>query len=113
MGGRAGDKVAGIASMSHIAKFMTRPLKTPKLACPLSTAASKEVEVVQSAGVRFVTLNRPKALNALSLPMVRSMYPLYRDWMENENVRLIVQEGAGEKAFCAGGDVASLYRAKK
>jgi len=63
--------------------------------------------------MRLVTLNRPKALNALNLSMVREMYPLYRGWLENPMVRLIVQEGAGAKAFCAGGDVASLYHSHK
>lgn len=105
--------------------------------------------MVQSGGVRYVTLNRPKvtlnhttaqnlgnsvqqlgeihrkfrscvfvcvlwqALNALNLGMVRQMYPLYRRWAETETVKVIVQEGAGAKAFCAGGDVASLYHAHK
>jgi len=80
----------------------------------LSTAAEEpEVLVTQSGGVRTVTLNRPKALNALNLSMVQQMYPLYRRWAETDTVKIVVQEGSGEKAFCAGGDVASLYHAHK
>jgi len=84
--------------------------KRPRLASSFSSAADA-VHVGSVANVRTVTLNRPKALNALNLEMVRSLYPLYRDWASNDNVQIIVQKGAGEKAFCAGGDVASLYRA--
>lgn len=75
-------------------------------------AETSGVTVERLAGMRLVTLNRPKALNALNLEMIRSMYPLYADWQTNPSVRVIVQQGAGGKAFCAGGDVAALYRSK-
>ena len=64
-------------------------------------------EVVDHVGV--LTLNRPKALNALSLDMVRQMHAQLVDWAADLQVRSVLVRGAGEKAFCAGGDVRALY----
>jgi enoyl-CoA hydratase len=60
-----------------------------------------------------ITLNRPKALNALTLPMIRVLDPQLRDWAEDPEIETIVLTGAGEKAFCAGGDVRAVYEAGK
>ncbi|MEE2688171.1 MAG: enoyl-CoA hydratase/isomerase family protein [Pseudomonadota bacterium] len=60
-------------------------------------------------GVAEVTLNRPGALNALTLGMVRQFDLLLKDWTADDKVRAVVVRGAGEKAFCAGGDVQKLY----
>jgi len=59
-----------------------------------------------------VTLNRPKALNALNLPMIRKLYPLYQEWNHYPHLTIIMK-GAGEKAFCAGGDIRAIYDAVK
>eukprot|EP00658_Telonema_sp_P-2_P012039 TRINITY_DN14591_c0_g1_i2.p1 TRINITY_DN14591_c0_g1~~TRINITY_DN14591_c0_g1_i2.p1 ORF type:complete len:446 (-),score=102.12 TRINITY_DN14591_c0_g1_i2:110-1318(-) len=78
-----------------------------------STMASADSVIVDRLGsMRLVTLNRPKALNALNLEMIRGMYPMYQEWQANAGVSMIVQQGAGTKAFCAGGDVAALYKSK-
>lgn len=53
-----------------------------------------------------IILNRPKALNALNLSMVEKIYPVLKKWESSK--RLVIIEGAGEKAFCAGGDVKSI-----
>ena len=60
-------------------------------------------------GVAVVTLNRPKALNALTLNMVRILDPLLAGWETDEAVRTVVVRGAGDRAFCAGGDIRALY----
>ena len=52
-----------------------------------------------------VTLNRERALNALTVGMVRSLDAQLRAWETDNRVKRIVIEGAGEKAFCAGGDI--------
>ena len=62
-------------------------------------------------GVATVTLNRPEALNALTLAMVRSLDARLADCAADAAVRVIVIQGAGERAFCAGGDVRALYDA--
>ncbi|MGV0762016.1 enoyl-CoA hydratase/isomerase family protein [Tistrella mobilis] len=64
-----------------------------------------------SAGI--ITLNRPKALNALTLPMIRLMAPQMKEWAADDAVAVVVVRGAprpdGRPAFCAGGDVRALW----
>ncbi len=57
----------------------------------------------------IVTLNRPKALNALNSNMVSLMHPQLVAWAEDPQVELVIVRGAGEKAFCAGGDIRQLH----
>lgn len=56
-----------------------------------------------------VTLNRPAALNALSEPMCLSLDAALVEWAGNAAVDLVVIDAAGDRAFCAGGDIAQLY----
>ena len=56
-----------------------------------------------------IKLNNPKALNALTLGMIRSIKDQLNQWKQNEKVALIFLHGEGERAFCAGGDIKSLY----
>lgn len=85
------------------------------------------------------TCDRPKALNALNFSMTETLHKLYRvrlplcrkpsmllqamrlcltccvrffmqDWEANANVQCIILKGAGEKAFCAGGDVKGMVQ---
>jgi enoyl-CoA hydratase len=63
--------------------------------------------------IGWMTLNRPKVLNALSLNIIREMASILQEWEENPSVQAVVIQGAGEKAFCAGGDVRAVYDAKK
>jgi enoyl-CoA hydratase len=60
-------------------------------------------------GLALVTLNRPSALNALTLDMIRAFHAKLDAWAEDAAVRLVVVRGAGEKGFCAGGDIRALY----
>jgi enoyl-CoA hydratase len=53
----------------------------------------------------IITLNRPRALNALNLSMVRQMRSVLDTWEEDAAVQRVIIEGAGGKAFCAGGDI--------
>lgn len=59
------------------------------------------------AGV--ITLNRPDALNALTLDMVRRIHPQLTTWAIDDAVAHVVIRAAGDKAFCAGGDIRALY----
>ena len=59
--------------------------------------------------VGYLTLNRPAGLNAVNLPMVRTLHRQLLDWADDTSVVAVVLRGAGEKAFCAGGDIRSLY----
>jgi enoyl-CoA hydratase len=62
-------------------------------------------------GVGFITLNRPKALNALTLEMIRAIAPQLVAWQEDSTVKAVVIRGAGDRAFCAGGDVRAVWEA--
>jgi enoyl-CoA hydratase len=55
-----------------------------------------------------ILLNRPQALNAIDLPMIRACTRALQDWRDDPHVHVVVIEGAGDRAFCAGGDVRAL-----
>lgn len=57
----------------------------------------------------IVTLNRPKALNALTLGMVRLIHPQLTAWADDDGVQVVIVQGAGDRAFCAGGDIRALH----
>ena len=78
---------------------------------PAAAAAQDEILVTKQDTTRVITLNRPKALNALNLPMVRTMIPLLKAWHENDLVDKVILKGTGSKAFCAGGDVRAIAEA--
>ncbi|MFL6689059.1 MAG: enoyl-CoA hydratase/isomerase family protein [Alphaproteobacteria bacterium] len=59
----------------------------------------------------LITLNRPKALNALTRDMCVAMKVQLDEWAVDEAVKTVVIRGTGERAFCAGGDIRALYDA--
>jgi enoyl-CoA hydratase len=69
-----------------------------------------EVLFEQRGHALWITLNRPAALNALNHPMAVSIHRAIIDAMGDAQVAHIVITGAGDRAFCAGGDVALLGR---
>lgn len=64
-------------------------------------------------GLRTIELNRPRKLNSLNSSMVRKIAPRLLEWEKSDMANVIVMKGAGEKAFCAGGDVTALAEANK
>ena len=73
--------------------------------CAAASSYNTILSEVKPGGVGLITLKRPKALNALNLDMIRSMAAGYEAAVANPAVHCVVLEGAGGKAFCAGGDV--------
>ena len=70
--------------------------------------------VVRAYGaLRRITLNRPKALNALTLDMSVTMMALLRGFADDLAVGVVLLDGAGERGLCAGGDIRALYDAAK
>ncbi len=63
--------------------------------------------------VGHILLNRPKALNALSKTMCMALGKQLQQWENNSNIKAIMIEGAGDRAFCAGGDVRQLFASEK
>ena len=60
-----------------------------------------------------ITLTRGKALNALSYDMCMAIDAAMRQWAQDDAITLVVIDAEGEKAFCAGGDIAELYQTGK
>lgn len=59
--------------------------------------------------IGHLTLNRPAGLNALNLEMVRLLQEQLQAWADDPQILAVVLRGAGEKAFCAGGDIRAMY----
>lgn len=67
----------------------------------------------EGGDVMQITLNRPKALNALTHEMIQSIYQNLINFEKDESVKAVFVDANSEKAFCAGGDVRSLYEKGK
>jgi len=67
-----------------------------------------EILFENRGAVGLITLNRPKALNALTLNMVAAMRAKLEEWAADSSVAMVVVRGAGERAFCAGGDIRAV-----
>ncbi|XP_074404288.1 3-hydroxyisobutyryl-CoA hydrolase, mitochondrial isoform X1 [Zonotrichia albicollis] len=77
------------------------------------TDSAAEVLLEKKGGAGVITLNRPKALNALNLPMIQKIYPQLKTWEQDPETFLIIIKGTGGKAFCAGGDIRAITEAGK
>lgn len=56
-----------------------------------------------------ITLNRPDALNALTYEMCLAIEDVLDDWAEDTDLSLLIIDATGDRAFCAGGDIAEMY----
>lgn len=81
-----------------------------KLSRAFSTLSEEAIQVQKIGSAQTILLNRPKALNALNLPMVHSLTPKYLEWQSSGDIASIIMKGSGGKAFCAGGDVVQVRK---
>lgn len=72
-----------------------------------------EIHVTVKNGLGRIVLDRPAVLNAITFDMVTAMADALDAWEGDTAVRAVVIEGAGDKAFCAGGDVLAVSAAGK
>ena len=70
----------------------------------------KDILIRKSGHVGHITLNRPKALNALTYEMISEIENALILWKENTKIKLILVDSNSDKAFCSGGDVSNLYK---
>lgn len=70
---------------------------------------SDEVVFERHGHTGLVILNRPKALNALTHGMVRALYATLKDWASDPKLRQVIVTAAGDRAFCAGGDIRYIW----
>ena len=76
-----------------------------------STRRLENVLYDKKGGVAYVTLNRPKVLNALNTPTWADLRTAFEDARDDAAVRGVILTGAGDKAFIAGADISELARA--
>src|SRR6516162_10069522 len=74
-------------------------------------SGDEEIVLGREGGLATLTINRPQALNALTLDNYRRFAPALRAWALDPSVHAVIVRGAGERAFCAGGDVRVVYEA--
>ncbi len=74
-------------------------------------AEADEIVLGRDGGLATLTINRPQALNALTLANYRRFAPALAAWAADPSVQAVVVRGAGGRAFCAGGDVRAVYEA--
>ena len=67
------------------------------------------LECQNDSKIGHITLNSPETLNSLTLNMVNEISALLDKWEADPRIKMILISGAGEKAFCAGGDIRALY----
>ena len=72
---------------------------------------TEEILLDREGGLATFTINRPRALNALTLDNYRRFAPALQAWAQDPSVHAVIVRGAGERAFCAGGDVRAVYEA--
>ncbi|KAK3499306.1 ClpP/crotonase-like domain-containing protein [Neurospora hispaniola] len=115
---------SAVASRSCRPSFTAMPLRAKVLGqqAPISTQAAAELfkpvegdepeDVLFNSlyNLRSVELNRPAKYNALNGSMIRKIAPRLLEWERSDMANVIVIKGSGEKAFCAGGDVAALAK---
>jgi enoyl-CoA hydratase len=78
-----------------------------------SVDENEDVLVNLRQGVGLITLNRPKAINSLTHPMVNAISPVLTDWADNDDVHTVIVDGAGDRGLCAGGDLVALYHSAR
>ncbi len=74
----------------------------------MGETANEETLLERRGQAAIATLNRPQALNALTLAMIRTLDSALAAWAKDGAVRHVVLRGAGGKSFCAGGDVRAV-----
>lgn len=74
---------------------------------------TQDILFERRGAIAVATLNRPAALNALTLGMVRDYARQLDAWEAEGAIRAVVLRGAGGRAFCAGGDVVAVHDAGK
>lgn len=91
-----------LAIVAEADKMATLPLQLPTMTSTVQT------EIRHAIG--YITLDRPKALNSLSLDMVRSLTATLLSWRTDPAVQAVLIQGSTEKAFCAGGDIRFFHQ---
>jgi enoyl-CoA hydratase len=79
----------------------------------MTIVAEPDLIVQREGTAGVIRLNRPKAINAMTLEMARSIDVALDAFAADPAVALILVEGAGERGLCAGGDIVGLYNSAR
>jgi len=83
------------------------------MTAPAASLAEPDLIVRREGAAGIIRLNRPKAINAVTLEMFRDIDKALDAFEADPDVAVIVLEGAGERGLCAGGDIRALYESSK
>ncbi|MBB5575005.1 MULTISPECIES: enoyl-CoA hydratase/isomerase family protein [Rhizobium] len=72
-----------------------------------------EVIIERRGSAGLIRLNRPQALNSLTLPMIRAIASALDDFAADPSIACVIVRGEGDRAFCAGGDIRLLHESGK
>ncbi len=92
---------------STTATFASSPAVVPSTSAP-ATLTLTNVSYEKKAAIAYVTVNRPKVLNALNMPTWKDLRTAFEDARDDAAVRGVILTGAGDKAFIAGADISEL-----
>jgi enoyl-CoA hydratase/carnithine racemase len=95
---------------STAATLMPVPKAAP-LSSPTAALTLANVLYEKKSAIAYVTVNRPKSLNALNTPTWEDLRTAFEDARNDPSVRGVILTGAGNKAFIAGADIGELARA--
>src|SRR5437899_12352926 len=88
---------------------MSSPVTASTLEASSATGLKLENVLYEKRdGIAYVTINRPKVLNALNTPTWKDMRTAFEDARDDASVRGVILTGAGNKAFIAGADIGEL-----
>ena len=97
--------MASPTAMSTASSPRTLPIPSEKASLPLANVLYEK-----RGSIAYVTVNRPKVLNALNTPTWKDLRTAFEDARDDASVRGVILTGAGDKAFIAGADIAELAR---
>ncbi|HEY1155294.1 MAG TPA: enoyl-CoA hydratase/isomerase family protein, partial [Arthrobacter sp.] len=76
---------------------------------PGSATDNADILFERRGGLAVCTLNRPRAVNALTAGMVEMLLAQLTAWEKDDDVSTVLIQGAGERGLCAGGDIVAIY----
>ncbi len=79
----------------------------------MTESPEKDLIACREGAAGILRLNRPKAINALTLEMTREIVVALDEFESDPGVSIVLLEGAGERGLCAGGDIRGLYESAK
>jgi enoyl-CoA hydratase/carnithine racemase len=92
---------------SGVASFAPSPATAPN-SLPRAALALANVQYEKKGLIAYVTVNRPKVLNALNTPTWTDLHAAFEDAKADASMRGVILTGAGDKAFIAGADISEL-----